>query len=235
MTYIGDQLKITLDELAHVQKYNLLIYECIKPYLGKSILEIGAGIGNVSKHLINSKPDLLILSDFEEDFVKILSDNFKNIPNIKVVKFDISKDSYLDNNSIDTIICINVLEHIKEDLQALINCNKILSYGGKLILFLPANQFLYGALDISLGHYRRYNKDEITKKLQAAGFKVNSVRYFNAIGILGWLINSRVLKKNTIPLFQLKFFELISFFVQLEKYIKIPFGLSLIVVAHKDK
>lgn len=233
MNYIGDALKLTLDELSHVHKYNMLIYENIKPYLGERILEIGAGIGNISKLLIKSQPSLLVLTDFDEYYLEILSKKYNGDPKIKVHKLDISKESFMHNYQIDTIVSINVLEHIKEDIKALINCNKILCDSGKLILFLPANRFLYGELDKSLGHYRRYSKKEIVMKLREAGFRIDKIKYFNGIGILGWLINSKILKRKKIPTFHLRVFELITYVVALERYIRLPFGLSFIVVAHK--
>lgn len=233
MNYIGDALKLTLNELSHVHKYNMLIYENIKQYLGKKILEIGAGVGNIGKLLIKSQPNLLVLTDFDEYCVEILSKNYNGDSKIKVHKLDISKESSISGFQIDTIVSINVLEHIEEDVKALVNCNKILCDNGRLILFLPANRFLYGELDRSLGHYRRYNKKEIVIKLQEAGFKIDKIKYFNCIGILGWFINSKILRSKKIPSFHLRAFEWITYFVALEKYIRLPLGLSLIVVAHK--
>ncbi len=233
MNYIGDPLKLMLDEMSHVHKYNAYIFENIKPYLGKKILEVGAGIGNISKLLLKYNPSLLILTDYESEYVNVLKQKYNGNMKVKVHQLNISKESFINNYEIDTIVCVNVLEHIREDKQALINCNKLLCNKGKLILFLPAIHFLYGELDKSLGHYRRYSKKEIIKKLQETGFNLIKLKYFNLIGILGWFINSRILKKDTIPIAHLKMFEVISFLLQIERYIYVPIGLSLIAIAEK--
>ena len=229
-----DPLKATLDKMAHVHKYNKLIYDTIRPFLGKTILEIGAGIGNISSLLKNSGEELLILTDYKKDFVVQLTKKFNSDSRIKIMQLDISHDSHIDDTTaVDSIVCINVLEHIKDDVSALKNCNKLLCQKGKLILFVPAMRILYGSLDKSLGHYRRYTKKEVTEKLQIAGFEVISNRYFNIIGVLGWLLSAKILKKNMIPTSHLKLFEIITFIAKLEKYVHPPFGLSVLAVGEK--
>lgn len=230
-----DPLKTTLDRLAHVDKYNKVIYENIKPYLGNVILEIGAGIGNISKLLKASNNRLLIITDFDEQFIKILENTYNSDEKIKIHKLDISIDSKLDNyKDIDTIVCINVLEHIKDDVKALRNCYDLLSKGGNLILFVPAVPLLYGSLDKSLGHYRRYTLKDIENKLNTVGFKVIFNRYFNMIGIIGWFISSKIFKRELIPSYQLKIFNIITPLLKLEKIINIPIGLSLLAVGNKS-
>jgi len=229
-----DPLKTTLDRLSHVDRYNKIIYESIKPYLGNVILEIGAGIGNISKLLKSSNNQLLIITDFDDEFIKILEDEYNSDEKIKIHKLDISIDAKLDNyKNIDTIVCINVLEHIKDDVKALSNCYELLSRGGNLILFVPAIPKLYGSLDKSLGHYRRYSLREIENKLNSVGFRVIFSKYFNIVGIIGWFISSKIFKRELIPSYHLKVFNLITPLLKLEKRIRIPIGLSLIAVGKK--
>lgn len=229
-----DPLKTSLDDLSHVHKYNEMIYEGIRPFLGKRILEVGAGIGNISALLNTSDKELLMLTDYKDEFVFKLNNKFSHDSRIKVIKFDISSEVNIDTPcAIDSIVCVNVLEHIKDDVAALVNCKNLLIPGGKIILFVPALQILYGSLDESFGHYRRYNKKELNKKLTQAGFNVVSSRYFNMIGVLGWLLSAKILKRGLIPTSHLKLFELITFIVRLEKYIHPPFGLSILAVGEK--
>ncbi|OGF66861.1 MAG: hypothetical protein A2Y62_21905 [Candidatus Fischerbacteria bacterium RBG_13_37_8] len=234
MDYIWDPLKLTLDEMAHVHKYNSFIFSNIKPYLGKVILEIGAGIGNISNLLRTANPDHLIVTDYTDYYAGILQELFKTDPKTKAYKLDISRESALnDFKTIDTIVCINVLEHIKDDVAALRNCHALLSHAGNCILFVPAVPRLYGTLDKNLGHYRRYCLKEVVEKLKKAGFQIVLAKYFNMIGLLGWFASSRIFKKKIIPVSHLKFFENISFILKIEKYIKIPIGLSVIAVGRK--
>jgi SAM-dependent methyltransferase len=133
----------------------------------------------------------------------------------------------------DTIICLNVLEHVKRDDLVLQNFWTILKEGGHLILLVPAMKVLYGSIDRYLSHYRRYEFHELTEMVQRAGFHVESVRYLNLLGSLGWFINGRLLQRKSVPGIQSRLFDCLTPYLRFEQEFNLPFGLSLIAISRK--
>jgi 2-polyprenyl-3-methyl-5-hydroxy-6-metoxy-1,4-benzoquinol methylase len=224
------QLK-TLDNLSKAFNYNEWIFNLTKPHLGKRILEVGCGVGNMTLYLTDR---IVLGADIDSDYLNIARKRFKGKRNINFHLIDLEKGlKYFKKFKPDTIVCINVLEHIRRDEKFISECESLLSPGGKLILFIPAMPSIYGQMDKTYGHFRRYTKIEILRKVHK---KLNVVKceYLNIFGVLGWWYNGRLLKMKTIPGTQLlvydKFFK---FFMLLEKKIPKFFGLSLFVVGQK--
>ncbi len=225
----------TLYKVKMMKNNNKWIFEQIKPYLGRNVLEVGAGIGNISKFLISFKRNV-ILTEINEAYLDYLRYRFIGNPKVKILKHDILLDEALNLASfkIDTIVCINVLEHIHDDKKALDNIYKILGEGGKLILFVPALKILQGSLDEKLSHFRRYEKGELLAKLEACGFSIEKIYYFDFFAAFGWFFYGKILKRKTMSSFQIKMFDkFIPILAKLERKIRIPFGLSLIAVCKK--
>jgi len=225
----------TLWRVRMMKNNNRWVFEQIKPYLGKDVLEVGSGIGNISQFLVHPKKKL-ILTDIKEEYLSFLRKRFAANQNVTVFACDIARRSSCKKLLVknDTVICINVLEHIKNDNQALKNIYKMLKKNGRLVLVVPALKILYGSLDKKLGHFRRYQKKELVKKLKRQNFKIEKVCYHNFVSSFGWFINSRLLNKEIMSVFQVKLVDkFIPYFAKIEKEVKIPFGLSLIVIARK--
>ncbi len=138
--------------------------------------------------------------------------------------------------TLDSIVCLNVLEHIEDDAGALANARQILApSGGRLVLLVPAHPGLYGPLDRKVGHLRRYTRAGLERALRAAGFRVETLRWFNASGMPGWWLNSRLLGRDRLPAIQVSAFDVISrIALPLERWIGPPTGLSLFAVATPD-
>jgi 2-polyprenyl-3-methyl-5-hydroxy-6-metoxy-1,4-benzoquinol methylase len=134
---------------------------------------------------------------------------------------------------IDTIVCLNVLEHIENDQATLRDFADVLPPGGHLVLLVPALKSLYGSLDKNLHHYRRYNRDELRATVEAAGFQIDSVRFLNRPAVFGWWLSSRVLKKRVMPKGQLRAFKWLMPLLRLEEKSAPRFGLSLLVLAQR--
>jgi len=133
----------------------------------------------------------------------------------------------------DTILCSNVLEHIQCDEKALFIMWKLLQHGGRLLLLVPAHKWLYGSLDKEDGHFRRYKKIDLLMNMNSY-FDIEFVRRKNFVGLLGWLMNSKILNKKIISSEQMDFFdEFVPILSKIENKIRIPCGLSLIVVGRK--
>jgi len=227
--------KYTLDEMQGLRQYNAWMAEKIRPYLGRRVLELGSGIGNFSDYFLDR--DFLMVTDITDEYLKILQEKYADRKNVSVSRYCLGGGSGYDSFKqfeFDTILCSNVLEHIRDDQQALEEMYQMFSGEGNLILLVPALTFLYGSLDKNLGHYRRYDKEDLVKKVEGAGFQVRAAFYFNFFGALGWLVHSRILKLDFIPRRTFKSAEkMIPLFKFLEGKIRVVMGQSLVVVGNK--
>ena len=202
-----DYGKKTLDVISFAKNLNKWIIELIQNHFGEDILEIGSGIGNISKLLpIRNR---LTLTDLVPDYLDLLQNEFSHNPSISVYKLDIGHESACQGikEKYDTIICLNVLEHVKEDCQAVKNMSSLLKKHGTLVLLVPQYQWLYGSFDKGLGHYRRYNNAGLKALLEAQNLRIIKTLNFNSLAIIGWWLNTRLLKKKHMNLNQIIFFD----------------------------
>jgi glycosyltransferase involved in cell wall biosynthesis len=225
--------KATLHILAEFEQYNRWLLKQFHSYLGKRILEIGSGIGNISKHLTNH--DILILSDINKHYLEILKKRFGNHHNIAVQYYDMTKNgSVFAGREVDTVICLNSLEHIERDQEVIENFSRILIPSGRLILLVPAHPFLFNPIDRYLAHYRRYSLKELCAKLQQKGFRIEHVQYLNRLGAIGWFISGNIFRAKAISYRHISIHKfLMPFMKLLDRMRFLPFGLSLLVVAQK--
>jgi len=198
-------------------------------------LEIGSGIGNITKLLFDR--DLVIATDVEPKYLALLKNTFGKYKKFVIDHLDIPRaeiDRYRSYH-IDSVICFNVLEHIEQDETALRKIFDLLDPGGRFLLLVPSHPWLYGSLDQHLGHHRRYRKKELRNTLEAMGFRVIYLKYFNRIGILGWFLNGKILRKKRLSSFQLSIFNLLVPIFKLETFFPLPFGTSLLAVGEKSE
>ncbi len=230
-----DIVYLTLQRMKKLHRYNEWIFSNFRPFLGRKVLEIGSGIGNITRFLLDR--DLVIATDVEPKYVDLLKNTFEKYKKFVIEHLDIcgTETKRYRSYQIDSVICLNVLEHIEEDMKSLKKIHDLLEPGGRLLLLVPAHPWLYGSLDEHLGHHRRYGEKELKGKLETTGFKVVSLKYFNRIGILGWFLNSRILKMKRLPSFQLRIYNLLVPLFKLEEFFPLPFGTSLLAVAEKLK
>ncbi len=133
----------------------------------------------------------------------------------------------------DTVVCLNVLEHVRDPLVSLRNMASVLEPGGRLLLYVPQGQHLYSSLDEVLGHRCRYSKESLAAELRATGFEVESFRDFNHFAIPGWWLNGKILKRRHFSRSQLKLFNmLVPVIRRLDPLIPGP-GLGIVAVARK--
>ena len=225
----------TLKRMKKLHRYNQWIFLQFRSFLGRRVLEIGSGVGNITKFLLDR--DLVIATDLEQKYLALLKNTFGKYKKFLIEHLDLSEletDRYR-SHQIDCVICFNVLEHIKPDEKALKNIFNLLEPKGRLLLLVPSHPWLYGSLDQHLGHHRRYGKKELKNKLEAAGFNVIFLEHFNRIGILGWFLNSKILRRKRLPSFQLRIYNLLVPLFKLEKLLPFPFGISLLAVAEKSE
>jgi SAM-dependent methyltransferase len=218
----------TLLRMAAAENYNAWLLERGKPYLGRRVLDVGAGIGTFSE-LLASLCQTVVAVEADPEFARILGRRFADHANVQVVHAE--SEASLRGGPFDSIVCFNVLEHIAADDEALTSFRGRLSPGGALLLLVPAHPRLYGATDRMLGHERRYRRPQLRAKLEHAGFSVDVVRHVNPIGALGWLVSARLLRRQEIPRASLALFDRAVPLVRHLDRLRLPFGLSLWAVA----
>ncbi len=149
-----------------------------------------------------------MLCDLDESYLRILRRRFGKYENVSVVSLDLDHyDRSALSGEVDTIICMNVLEHIEDDSNLLCHMHDSLSPGGRLIM-VPAHSKLYCDLDRHLGHFRRYESSGLRSQLEAAGFEVEQCQHFNQVGALGWFVFGRLLGRRQITKFATTGFRL---------------------------
>jgi glycosyltransferase involved in cell wall biosynthesis/ubiquinone/menaquinone biosynthesis C-methylase UbiE len=224
---------VTLERMAKLTRYQDWIWQAIAPHVGNRVLEVGAGIGNMTRVLYGR--DLIVATDVELPYLHILRNRFARNPTIRVEKLDLNGDDYLalKQYEFDTVVCLNVLEHIENDEAALQRLYDVLVPGGKLALFVPADQKLFGTIDTQVGHYRRYSREELTRVIEAAGFTTEKVTYQNVFGRFGWWLNGRVFKRTHLPAGQSRMFDLAVPILRRIEPKNLNNGLSLIAIATK--
>lgn len=227
--------------LQEVRERRLLIDRCdgwlfglIEPFVGRRVLEVGCGLGNLTRCLLDR--ELVVGIDISEASVAHVNLTYGDHPNVHAVRCDVTSPALLSLklHRFDTAVSLNVLEHIEDDVLALERICEVLVPSGRLILIVPAHPCLYGTMDRSIGHFRRYSDGELACKLRQAGFEVRTQRYVNIIGALGWFVNGRILRRQVPPDAQLRLFNrLMPLVMAFEGRLKTPFGLSLASVSER--
>ena len=219
----------TLECLAGAVRYNAWMFDRIRPWVGSRVLEIGSGIGNLSAFLIDR--ERLVLTDTREEYLARLRTRFANRSNISVAHLYLPHDDRaVAGQHFDTIICLNVLEHVEDDIGSLTAVRKLLEPRGRLVLLVPALPALYGSIDRALGHHRRYTRNALIATLERTGFQLAHIEYFNLAGIPGWWWAGRVLGRQTIPAGSLRLYDRLVPLFRLERLIPWRVGQSLIAV-----
>jgi SAM-dependent methyltransferase len=223
----------TLEILAEAPQYNRWQFDMVAPWLGKRILEVGAGIGNMSDQFLEVRPDLLVVTDTDAFYRARLAERFAGRAEVVVEALsmpDLSAGPRFADYRLDTVIATNVVEHIEDDLGTVRTMRSLLVPGGRAVILVPALQSIYGTLDRELGHYRRYSPSRLRLLLERAGLVVEQLRWFNRVGVFGWWFNGRVRGVSRIPLDQLRTFDRLVPLLRLERFLPLPFGQSLIAV-----
>ena len=223
-----------LHALAEAKNYYRWVIKQFAPFMGKRVIEVGAGIGTFARSLLNHVPvSELVLVEPSDNLFPILQRRFAQEPRVKIIR------GYFQPMAIpataDSIVLVNVLERIAEDQAFLDDAHAALTPGGTLLLLVPALPRIYGSLDQASGHYRRYTKTVLASKLHAAGFGIIRLAYLNLPGIAGWFLTGKVLRRTTLKSRYVRWYDrwIIPWVSRLEGRWEPPFGLRLIVIAPK--
>ncbi|MFY9826098.1 MAG: glycosyltransferase [Thermoanaerobaculia bacterium] len=222
-----------LHSLEKANRFNRWMADAITPHVGARVLEIGAGIGNITSWLLPR--DLYVASDINPQYLDYLKNLALGKPYLQVDRIDLEDPRCFEKwqGVFDTVVCLNVLEHVRDPLMALRNMHDALGPGGRVVLYVPQGPGLYSSLDEVLGHRCRYEKPALAEELRTTGFELETMRDFNHFGIPGWFWNGKILKRRHFSRVQLKVFNmLVPVFRPLDSLIP-GRGLGIIAVARK--
>jgi len=224
-----------LEALASLHQYQDWMMKFFRPYLRGDGLEVGAGLGNIAVHLTPFLSSLELVEP-STNLIRPLAARFESVDNVTVThKLFEEFVSGTADKKFDCVVMVNVLEHIEDDQQALMECYRILRPGGHLLIFVPALQVLFSKLDKMVGHFRRYERRDLEEKIKVAGFHRQECRFFDVVGIIPWwLLNTLGGATGFNPaLVQLYDRAVVPISRALESVINPPYGKNLIAISKR--
>jgi len=230
-----------LEAMSEASNYHRWILGIFAPYLGRHLVEVGAGLGSFSELILSHHAcETLSLLEPSGEMYQQLDARARRMPTSPRVdtyhaNFPEAAPLIKAKHSLDSVIYVNVLEHIADDEVELDAIHRALSDHGRVFLFVPALSWLYGAFDERVGHLRRYTKSELEEKLRRTGFQTIVSTYFDLAGIAPWWIKYRLLKSATMQPGGVRFYDryIVPAARRFESVIHPPIGKNVIVVAEK--
>lgn len=251
----------TLDIMSAAPRYNRWQYDVIAPWIGKRVLEVGSGVGNMSEHLVAHQREFVVLTDVDEWYRRRLRERFADLPSVpegevpdtaqsnpRLIRSgdlrrkadevvvdsltlpDDEAPTRFKGRRLDTVVALNVVEHIEDDVGALRTIAGLLAPGGRAVILVPALRAIFGSLDEELGHFRRYSRASLAAAFSAAGLQLERMFWYNRVGVLGWWLNARVRRVKRIPIGQLRAFDRLVPTLRYERFFPLPFGQSLVAI-----
>lgn len=222
--------------LQRARNYYGWISDRFRPLLGVRVLDVGGGHGPLLDHVVHPGRSVTAV-DLSRECVLAMRRRFAGA-DFRAEVGDITDPTLVAalRGRFDTVLCVNVLEHIERDDVALRAMAEILRpAGGRLLLMVPAHPLLYGTPDALAGHHRRYSRAALRRLLRESGFQVESAAFFNPFGALPYLVNSRLLRPRSLGGAvdaQLVLFDrfLVPVLRRLDAVLRLPFGQSLVAV-----
>lgn len=229
-----------LEAMAFADKYHRWILEIFKPYLGARLVEVGAGSGSFSEILLELPLESLSLVEPSNEMYALLEKRVGSlqtstrISTYNSVFRNVAEEIKSDQQP-DSIIYVNVLEHIADDEAELAMINRTLGEGGRAFIFVPALRWLYGKFDESIGHFRRYTKSELEEKCRRAGFKIIVSRYFDAMGVAPWWLKYHLFRSSTMEPRAVHLYDkhIVPVARIVETFVKLPLGKNILLIAEK--
>jgi SAM-dependent methyltransferase len=230
-----------LEALADIPNYQKWILDTFPVKPRGRVLEIGAGIGNLARHYVDQVDEAVLLEP-APNLRGRLESGFEGRPTVHVVSALLEQVTgksvggvHFELATFDTILLINVLEHVDDDLAMLGRIRSLLRPGGSLLLFVPALPWLYGSLDAMVSHKRRYTREGLREVVASAELEVRFLRYFDVLGVLPWFVAGRVAKREKFDELAAKLYDRTAVPVgaRMERHWAPPLGKNLICVAKR--
>ena len=229
----------TLEVVGEATNFNKWMFETIEPFCRGHILEIGSGLGNISRFFLEAGRQTT-LSDLRPGYRDQLVNEFNSYSTLEGVEnLDLVHPQFEEVYSVhlqkfDSVFALNVVEHIEDDQLAIRNAKSLLRPGGNLIVLVPSYNSLYNGFDLKLGHFRRYTISSLAQLFYTNNLKIINRKYFNLAGIPGWYISGKILNKETIPRNQMRLYnQMVPLFKIIDQLVLHRAGLSTIIVGKK--
>lgn len=222
-----------LHAMSFAVNYHQWILEEFCVYLGKDVAEVGAGSGTFSE-LILEYVNHLVVFEPSDNMYPILQARFSQNTQVDTVHSTLCNECTRFQHAFDSMLYVNVLEHIEDDQQELAYMYQTLRHGGYALIFVPALPCLYSNFDRNLGHFRRYRKKSLVRMAEQSGFQIQKARYFDIAGVIPWYINF-VLLQQTITAGKVLFYDkwIVPIMRRIERVLPPPVGKNLLVVMKK--
>ncbi|HYG79254.1 MAG TPA: class I SAM-dependent methyltransferase [Pyrinomonadaceae bacterium] len=239
LAYVGHDL----ESMSLARNYRRWILDLFAPHLGRRVVEVGAGTGSFSELLLAREPESLTLVEPSAEMHRLLVEHVGRLPTRARVR--VYNDTFArvagrlteGGERPDSIIYVNVLEHVEDDEAELRLVADALAPGGRAFIFVPAFRWLYGSFDRQVGHRRRYTRGELAAKCGRAGFRVVKSAYFDAAGVLPWWLKYRVLRSEKMEPAAVKFYDdfCVPVVRRVEAVVPPPLGKNVLLVAEKPR
>lgn len=228
-----------LETLRRARRYQAWQYELIRGALGRRILEVGSGLGTYTQLL--ARHGHVLATEVEPRYVAALRTRFRDEPRVSAESLSLASFgpealARVRAFAPDTVVCLNVLEHVPDDSRAFDRMLQCLEPGGFVVLIVPALPRLFSEIDRRYGHRRRYTRRALVGLVRGRrSAELVRCRYFNAAGVLGWWLNHVVLKRTALPLRQVRVFDsvVVPAALRAERLLPPPLGLSLLAWVRK--
>ena len=226
---------VTLARMGRLDAYNRWLVDRFERSVGTRVLEIGAGFGNMTRHLTGR--ELVVASDLDPVAVEYLRGSFRDEPGVRVASYRFplgeAERAELRSLAIDTVVCLNVLEHIEHDTATLSDIFALLSPGGRLVLIVPALRSSTARSTSTCTTSAATRRPSSRRRSGPRASTLEDVRFLNRPGILGWYVNGRILRRRVLPSGQLAAFKLLLPILRREETHPPSVGMSLLAIARK--
>ena len=226
---VVQNLDESLADIAQARSYNDWLFDRARPQLGQRVLDFGAGLGTFTQLAADTGARVVAVEP-EPEFAKFLRVRFGADERVQVIEGTIDDVSL---HNFESVICFNVLEHVRDDAAALGTVARLLAPRGRLFLLVPAHPKLYGGFDRGAGHYRRYSSRALRSLLTTSGFDVETLRHVNPVGAIGWFLRVRLRSSSEWPSGSFAAFDRLVPLLRPLDRLPLRFGLSLWAVARR--
>jgi glycosyltransferase involved in cell wall biosynthesis len=232
--YVQPYGRAFLNNLSGTPQYLSWITQLVRPFLGDSVLELGAGIGNLSGRLM-AKRQVYVAAEGDPLYLHALRNRFLRTPNVSVVDLKAGEPEEFRKlaQTFDTVLCMNVLEYLDQPEATLQAAVQLLKPGGRIVVLIPQDKSLFCNLDRTLGHKQRFDAADVRQMLAAQGVETEQTLDLAKIGALAWFVFGRVGSQKQISKLWLKLFDKTVWFWRLVQPVLPWRGLSLIVVGRR--
>ncbi len=223
-----------LEAVGEAKNYYEWIIDFFAARIGKRAVEAGAGIGTVSDLILRrARPRELLLIEPDNGNARMLREHFQK--DDRVVVHHGYLEELAPSLKADSVIAVNVLEHVERDADFLRAAHEALVDSGYLLLLVPALPAIFGSLDRAFDHFRRYTRSGLREQLLDAGFEIETLRYLNILGVAAWFVSGRIFHRSTLRRAQVRFYDrrVIPWLRALEGRFQPPIGQSLLAIARK--